>query len=77
MNDKELLELIALGLPQELLAYAKEHIDDQTILRKLEGYKTTWHATAEYRGAVVYVHQDIARKILARGGQNANARANA
>jgi hypothetical protein len=67
VTNKELLELITNGLPSELEAYAAEHIADEVIKRKLTGYKTNWHSTAEYRGAVVYIHRHIVRKILARG----------
>jgi hypothetical protein len=64
MTPHEALNLIANGLPHDIVKWARLNEVEPEIVQKLEHYTPTWHATAEHRGALVYTFRRIAEKAL-------------
>lgn len=64
MRDNKALILIARGTPQEWMQWARDHNVPESMRRKYQEYQPNWKQTAEARGALVYILQDIARSVI-------------
>lgn len=61
------LRLVISPDKRRLAIWAHDHGVDRRIVRALvEGYRPSWKGAAEYRGALVAVHREIARTALSR-----------
>jgi hypothetical protein len=69
MTEKEALELIAHGGPQELIAWIDANVEEEKRLKRIlrRGYVTRFQDGFEYRGAVIWAQREVARSVLQDG----------